>query len=406
MAKNGTSLSQNNKPAKRTRRQSRKPTGLLPPKDESPLPSTAARVAIVLPGLEGNPEIPALPSRKIKLQLFPVDENTLRGLEMEGYHPYLELTLSARKKISSVLQHLNAKWGRSSIAVGQPILLPYNPTGDLSCCRWTSDDTDICAKDIFVAVGRPSVFRLRYGWFSRCEARSHAVGSLSLNEDACLPFTETEKWCNKEVETADVKSKQNEEIHEETEAANLSGARVDMISSNASVESEGGRSREDICAGQSSVPWDDGMTNISIGGLLSEASLQGKLNRSDPQTNGNNSMFFSDSIDAFLASKTSSSSRPGLFAPSLNFSILNADDTCQPFSFQPFASSSKKSPSFGTSAFQNGSNEAFPKSVNSQRSNAEGQGSHESETNMLACPGPRTHNDESSLGLSSIKWVR
>ncbi|CAN0878631.1 hypothetical protein LINGRAHAP2_LOCUS12576 [Linum grandiflorum] len=180
-----------------------------------------------------------------------------------------------------------------------------------------------------------------------------------------------------------------------------------MISSNASVESEGGRSGEDICAGQSSVPWDDGMTNISIGGLLSEASLQGKLNRSDPQTNGNNSMFFSDSIDAFLVSKTSSSSRPGLFAPSLNFSILNADDTCQPFSFQPFASSRKKSPSFGTSAFQNGSNEAFPKSlqVNSQRSNAEGQGSHESETNMLACPGPGTHNDESSLGLSGIKWT-
>ncbi|CAN0878618.1 hypothetical protein LINGRAHAP2_LOCUS12573 [Linum grandiflorum] len=81
MAKNGTSLSQNSKPAKRTRRQSRKPTGLLPPKDESPLPSTAARVANVLPGLEGNPEIPAVPSRKIKLQLFPVDENTLRGLE-------------------------------------------------------------------------------------------------------------------------------------------------------------------------------------------------------------------------------------------------------------------------------------------------------------------------------------
>ncbi|CAN1169529.1 TSL-kinase interacting protein 1 [Linum perenne] len=398
MVKKGTGLSENSKPAKRTRRQSQKSTGLLPPKDESPLPSTTATVENALPGAPK-------PSRKIKLQLFPVDENTLRGLEKEGYHPYLELTLSARKKISSVLQHLNTKWGRSSIAVGKPIVFPYDRTGDLSRCRWTSDDTDVCAEDVFVAVGRPSVFRLRYGWFSDSEARFQGMGSLLSNGEGCVPFTEAGKWCNTEVETIDAKSNQLEEINAETEVASWSGARADMISSNALVEPEGCRSKEDDCAGQLPVPWDDGMTNISIGGLLSEASLQGKLNRSDPLTAGSNSTFFTDSFDAFLASQTSSSSRTRIFAPSLTSSILNAEDTCQAFSFQTFASSSKKPPSFEASAFQNGSKEAVLKSVNSQPGDPEGQGSHKSETNMVVSPGPGVLNDESSLGLSGIKWT-
>lgn len=32
------------------------------------------------------------------------------------------------------------------------------------------------------------------------------------------------------------------------------------------------------------VPWDDNMTMLSIGGLLSEISLQGKINVSDPSS--------------------------------------------------------------------------------------------------------------------------
>ncbi|XVF17103.1 hypothetical protein REPUB_Repub10bG0089600 [Reevesia pubescens] len=45
-------------------------------------------------------------------RLFPIDEITRLGLEKDGFHPYLELILSARKKISSVLEHLDSNWGR------------------------------------------------------------------------------------------------------------------------------------------------------------------------------------------------------------------------------------------------------------------------------------------------------
>ncbi|CAH8356307.1 unnamed protein product [Eruca vesicaria subsp. sativa] len=43
----------------------------------------------------------------MKLQLFPLDVHTRQGLEKDGFHLYLELTLSSRKKVSSVLQHIH-----------------------------------------------------------------------------------------------------------------------------------------------------------------------------------------------------------------------------------------------------------------------------------------------------------
>ncbi|CAN6567691.1 unnamed protein product [Malus baccata var. baccata] len=69
-----------------------------------------------LPVLECYQGQKLLPQSKIKLQLFPVNEATRIGLEKDGHHPYLELILRPRKKITSVLKHLNDKWGRSSIA--------------------------------------------------------------------------------------------------------------------------------------------------------------------------------------------------------------------------------------------------------------------------------------------------
>jgi hypothetical protein len=75
----------------------------------------------------------------------------------------LELTLRARKKISSVLRHLNSKWGSSSIALGEPMVFPYNILKNVSGCgRWTLNDNDISAGDVFEAVGSPAIFRLRY----------------------------------------------------------------------------------------------------------------------------------------------------------------------------------------------------------------------------------------------------
>ena len=72
----------------------------------------------------------------------------------------MELTLSVRKKISSVLKHLNSKWGGSSIAQGEPILFPYNIVEKQA--GWTLNDNDISAGDVYEAVGRPDIFRLRY----------------------------------------------------------------------------------------------------------------------------------------------------------------------------------------------------------------------------------------------------
>eukprot|EP01018_Ginkgo_biloba_P023770 Gb_34306 [translate_table: standard] len=103
---------------------------------------------------------------KLKLQLFPIDEFTRKALEKDGHNPHLELTLKARKMISSVLQHLMQKWGRSTVASGELMLFPYNAQRkDLhNCERWTMKDTNASAGDVHVAVGSPSIFRLRYGW--------------------------------------------------------------------------------------------------------------------------------------------------------------------------------------------------------------------------------------------------
>ncbi|GKA28978.1 TSL-kinase interacting protein 1 [Tanacetum coccineum] len=116
--------------------------------------------------------IPPVPSfhrnTKLKLQLFPVDESTRRALEMDNHNPHLELTLSTRKKISSVLEHMTRKWGNSSIACGELTLVPYSDqTSNVSNSqKWTRDSV-LSAADVYAAIGSPSVFRLRYGWFAK-----------------------------------------------------------------------------------------------------------------------------------------------------------------------------------------------------------------------------------------------
>lgn len=75
----------------------------------------------------------------------------------------MELTLKARKKISSVLRHLNRKWGSSKIALGEPMLFPYNIQDSMSGCRrWTLHDSDISTGDVHASIGGPAIFRLRY----------------------------------------------------------------------------------------------------------------------------------------------------------------------------------------------------------------------------------------------------
>ncbi|KAK1411809.1 hypothetical protein QVD17_32587 [Tagetes erecta] len=117
---------------------------------------------------------------KLKLQLFPIDESTRRSLETDNHNPHLELTLSTRKKISSVLEHMNRKWGSSSIASGELTLVPYDiqTLNILNCQKWTRDSV-LSAGDVYAAIGSPSVFRLRYGWFAKALSTLEWADSLT-----------------------------------------------------------------------------------------------------------------------------------------------------------------------------------------------------------------------------------
>lgn len=85
----------------------------------------------------------------------------------------------------------------------------------------------------------------------------------------------------------------------------------------------------------------DSLTNISIGGLLSEASLMSGF---DPKSFGSNaatqpSQIVSDSLDAFIFARTS---RPPVSRPPaevLRTSILDAEETCHAFPLRKLSSS-------------------------------------------------------------------
>ncbi|KAL8135942.1 hypothetical protein AgCh_010529 [Apium graveolens] len=118
-------------------------------------------------------------SSKLKLQLFPIDKTTRRALEKDDHNPYLELTLSARKKISSVLEHLNRKWGKSS-ARGELLIVPYSVQKEnlINYQRWTRDSV-LTVADVFKEIGSPSIFRLRHGnELSACQGPEPLPGNF------------------------------------------------------------------------------------------------------------------------------------------------------------------------------------------------------------------------------------
>lgn len=143
-------------------------------------------------------------SGKIKLQLFPIDETIQKIMQhvslsssarasykqhiqssyskvsslvfawlmlyfiwQEKHNPYLELILAPRKKISSVVQHLNTKWGSSQCTKGELMLFPNDARLDTiaSSAKWTIKDS-CTAADVHIAVGSPSTFRLRFNLFT------------------------------------------------------------------------------------------------------------------------------------------------------------------------------------------------------------------------------------------------
>jgi hypothetical protein len=100
--------------------------------------------------------------------------------------------------------------------------------------------------------------------------------------------------------------------------------------------------------GQSSVLWADSLTNISIGGLLSEASLLGK---SDTNAGLQPTQPISDLFDAYYTTHTNCPQGPWLSTQDSHSSILDAEETCHAFPSKKFTSSGKDVLPLSGSAF-------------------------------------------------------
>ncbi|KAJ4969719.1 hypothetical protein NE237_002818 [Protea cynaroides] len=289
-------------------------------------------------------EISGQATVKLKLQLFPVDEGTRRALEKDEHNPHLELTVSGRKKISSVLDHLNRKWGHSSIASGDLILFPYNVQRENlgGYQRWTQD-TIASAADVYASIGSPPIFRLRYGWF--CNADIEAVTfqapstSIHFQEEhrGMTGCAITEPENNLQLSSTNLSwlRKETGGGHIRRQWDNLDNPRVNNGTS--------------VSAGE----WADSLTNISIGELLSEESHAIESTSIDQPTGGGSQYlqqipFSCDSFDAAIAAHISRhQDRSGVLLCQVAHSsfIWDAEETCDGFSFQKVEALNREAPS-------------------------------------------------------------
>ncbi|XP_054822275.1 TSL-kinase interacting protein 1 isoform X2 [Prosopis cineraria] len=362
--------------------------------------------------LDLYPEEKSISSGKMKLQLFPINKGTQIGLEKGGHNPYLELTLGGQKKISSVLKHLKKKWGSSTIATGEPMLFPYSKKENLSTSRrWTLDDSDITAAAVYAAIGSPAIFRLRYGWFSTNDLRSMAEASVSLSLEAGLLSKCTHRGGIAHSKTLNDDHNEVNIVHKATDmgdATNAVGAQKMTTVSGLSLDNEPISSVPE----QPSLLWVDGLPNISIGGLLSEASLQGKSSVLDSKLNGSiagmqPSQIISDSLDAFIISQNG---HPKVSTEELRPSILDAEETCHAFPLRKFSSpgthaqSSTGKACSGPGSLDISNSLKLPdaEKVNNQDGLPRDLASERNETDLLLLS--RAYDEERSLGLGGINW--
>ncbi|KAF6142979.1 hypothetical protein GIB67_014546 [Kingdonia uniflora] len=282
-------------------------------------------------------------SAKTKMQLFPIDEVTRKGLEKDGFNPYLELIVSDRKKMSSVFKHLKSKWGSSCVAMGDLVIFPYDIQLEnlASHIRWTVD-TDTSTADVYVAIGRPSVFRLRYGWFSNREPINSCVPPTSCFEN-CLQHENTKKSFNVNAKIADSETQPFKVVSEGFRTISCSDIQGPVVDSPMPSD----RADElQICSTMGdeltlSSFWASNL-NVSIGGLFREASLHAAASRDDPTPKGTGrglqpNSFCCDSFDAAIAAfKFGCPQGPGNGSKS---SIFDVEETRQPFSSQRFPNS-------------------------------------------------------------------
>ncbi|XWS55851.1 hypothetical protein CRYUN_Cryun09bG0035400 [Craigia yunnanensis] len=363
-----------------------------------------------LPAFSQNPfaESNIHAAGKLKLQLFPIDDSTRRSLEMDKHNPHLELTLSIRKKISSVLEHLNRKWGNSSITSGELMLFPYGVQREnlRGYQRWTQVSI-VSAADVYAMIGSPQVFRLRYGWFSDTE-----VASLTWQAPVSSPYipsvhdmnVESRKGCvAEEVQvsissTSDQSNKlddpcknqpilQNEsnaveppltDFHNEMNRYLTTGLKDNLGDSpiplrNASsdrsqtcnvaimrrLEDTDDQRFNNITAALSAGDWADSLTNISVGDILAEVPHDLDGNCVDhPVAESLQCLqqipFSCDSFDAAIAAHISrhQNKMEALSLASHASSIWDAEETCDAFSFSKNPSPCADIPRFSSATSQ------------------------------------------------------
>lgn len=323
---------------------------------------------------EGDLQAPS----KLKLQLFPINEATRKALEKDDHNPHLELTLSSRKKMSSVLEHLTRKWGNSNIACGELVLFPYCAhQEDLATYqRWTTRDT-VAVADVFLSVNSPSIFRLRYGWFSLAELEA-GLSEISLTrfENCMIPedvqVRSSEACVQKDGTLPSDFTSERSSTNSKDQSALLLGTpsitgknAEEEPYSNTSPSQSVDHNQEQVPANQAfevdpqidylAIPeldWADTLTDISVGYLLTEASKAANLD-CEVTSIAKNALFHEnpcscDSFDAAVALHASRYQAAEQPAHTSHSTIWGAEEACDEFSFMP--ATARKQEGLNTSA--------------------------------------------------------
>ncbi|KAJ1298027.1 hypothetical protein BS78_01G422500 [Paspalum vaginatum] len=329
---------------------------------------------------EADSQAPA----KLKLQLFPINEATRKALEKDEHNPHLELTLSSRKKISSVLEHLNRKWGNSNISSGELILFPYCAhQEDLTTYqRWTTRDT-VAVADVFLSLNSPAVFRLRYGWFSLVELEA-GVSEISLThfENCMIPediqvkspsgdtaFVQKDGTllsnCTHEQYPCSSKH-QSTLVHMKPSSTGKKTELPEQVQVPVTQASEDDQGMN--CTAISEGEWADTLTDISVGYLLTEASKGADLGFVGTSS-VKNALFLEnpcsyDSFDAAVALHASRYQASEQSTHTPHSTIWGAEETCDEFSFNLSASRKQEGSNASSSSSPDTDNEVHP--VNSK----------------------------------------
>ncbi|CAN4121513.1 unnamed protein product [Withania somnifera] len=387
---------------------------------------------------------------KLKLQLFPVDEGTRRALEMDNHNPYLELTLSNRKKMSSVLEHLSRKWGSSSIATGELVLFPYHVQMEslMPSLRWTKDTTQSAA-DVLNLIGSPQVFRLRYGWFPNTEPETSQEPLPST-----IPFMQNTNTNITKEKDAEILASSHGKLARFSKEPLPSNPRMTETSSSIKLF---GESNLQASMGLNTYPsdhdetlpshrrgngdgataeqtekhdmqgskacalsvgnWEDSLTNISVGDLLFDAPDDEETDCIESALPGGSHFLQQmplscDSFDAAIAAhiyKHQNKADSQMTLPPQASSIWNAEDTCDAFAF-------KRSVAFGDKAQHSSSNVDNSQRITQSSSLVLGEGIKDLPGNMESFTGEPAHEcpvgecqsdaqPKDLNGLSGICWT-